>query len=452
MKNCIKLEDYTNVKILSDNLLVLYKNNHKRSVLVKRDSLEAIYPNLNIYGLITSENSDSIYHTYLTKENIALIEKKVENPTGIRINGNNKLCYNYCYEIMRTPIDLSTGKMLYENAWYQFWDYSQNFDNIIFVRGGDIFGYQILNKKDGTPLFPGLSFKYYEPCPKSQNRTYKLTRSDGMVTLFDTYTGKLVFGTTWFKACDYINKFSYVLTYEDNLKRIVQVYGDYKFHTDFLDECEKLNENTFKIRKFGEKYSTIINTEDFTQIFTNIYYYDWIDWSFSEYLVTREDGMKNVISKSDGKFVYDETTWFRKWKLLDKYYDKVQVTREDGLSSLLDKRTKKLSKDDVWYKDFRLFVDNTIIATNTDNLSTLIDGDTLEVIYPNLLFKEIHEFSDKYYLIIDKTGYKNLIRKSDGALVFDFYISPNKSKIIFLNENEFMIKEGDKLRIINTKS
>ena len=28
MKNCIKLEDYTNVKILSDNLLVLYKNNH----------------------------------------------------------------------------------------------------------------------------------------------------------------------------------------------------------------------------------------------------------------------------------------------------------------------------------------------------------------------------------------------------------------------------------------
>ena len=301
-------------------------------------------------------------------------------------------------------------------------------------------------------MFPGLSFKYYEPCPKSQNRTYKLTRSDGMVTLFDTYTGKLVFGTTWFKACDYINKFSYVLTYEDNLKRIVQVYGDYKFHTDFLDECEKLNENTFKIRKFGEKYSTIINTEDFTQIFTNIYYYDWIDWSFSEYLVTREDGMKNVISKSDGKFVYDETTWFRKWKLLDKYYDKVQVTREDGLSSLLDKRTKKLSKENVWYKDFRLFVDNTIIATNTDNLSTLIDGDTLEVIYPNLLFKEIHEFSDKYYLIIDKTGYKNLIRKSDGALVFDFYISPNKSKIIFLNENEFMIKEGDKLRIINTKS
>ena len=77
MKNCIKLEDYTNVKILSDNLLVLYKNNHKRSVLVKRDSLEAIYPNLNIYGLITSENSDSIYHAYLTKENIALIEKKV---------------------------------------------------------------------------------------------------------------------------------------------------------------------------------------------------------------------------------------------------------------------------------------------------------------------------------------------------------------------------------------
>ena len=111
-----------------------------------------------------------------------------------------------------------------------------------------------------------------------------------------------------------------------------------------------------------------------------------------------EDGMKNVISKSDGKFVYDETTWFRKWKLLDKYYDKVQVTREDGLSSLLDKRTKKLSKENVWYKDFRLFVDNTIIATNTDNLSTLIDGDTLEVIYPNLLFKEIHEFSDKYYL------------------------------------------------------
>ena len=130
----------------------------------------------------------------------------------------------------------------------------------------------------------------------------------------------------------------------------------------------------------------------------------------------------------------------------------IKVTREDGLSSLLDKRTKKLSKENVWYKDFRLFVDNTIIATNTDNLSTLIDGDTLEVIYPNLLFKEIHEFSDKYYLIIDKTGYKNLIRKSDGAHVFDFYISPNKSKIIFLNENEFMIKEGDKLRIINTKS
>lgn len=452
MKNCIKLEDYTNVKILSDNLLVLYKNNHKRSVLVKRDSLEAIYPNLNIYGLITSENSDSIYHAYLTKENIALIEKKVENPTGIRINENNKLCYNYCYEIMRTPIDLSTGKMLYENAWYQFWDYSQNFDNIIFVRGGDIFGYQILNKKDGTPLFPGLSFKYYEPCPKFQNRTYKLTRSDGMVTLFDTYKGKLVFGNTWFKSCEFISRFSYVLTYEDGLKRIVQVYGDYKFQTDFLDICKKLNDHTLKIRKFGEKYLTIINTEDFTQIFTNIYFYDWTDWSFSEYLVTREDGMQSIISKGDGRYIYDENTWFKKWKLLSKYYDKIQVTREDGLSSLLDKSTKKLSKENVWYKDFRLFVDNTIIATNIDNLSTLIDGDTLEVIYPNLLFKEIHEFSDKYYLIIDKTGYKNLIRKSDGALVFDFYISPNKSKIIFLNENEFMIKEGDKLRIINTKS
>ena len=51
-----------------------------------------------------------------------------------------------------------------------------------------------------------------------------------------------------------ISRFSYVLTYEDGLKRIVQVYGDYKFQTDFLDICKKLNDHTLKIRKFGEKY------------------------------------------------------------------------------------------------------------------------------------------------------------------------------------------------------
>ena len=452
MKKSINLQKYKNVRVISDKLLVLYEKNYENPILVKRDSFEELYPELNFYGIITQDNSGSVYHTNLKKRNVALIEKKIENQSGIRITKNNQICYNFNYEIIRTPIDLTTGKFIYENAWYQFWDYSVNLDKVIFVRGGDSFNYQILNKEDGKPLFPGLYLEKYEPCPSYQNRTYKITRLDGMVSLLDTYTGKLVFGNVWFKDCCFINKVSYLLTYQDGTKRISQVYSGYRFQTDRLDVCEILSENFIKIRKVGDKLSTIINTQDFTPIFDNVYFYDWIDFNPYVFLVTREDGMATVIKKSDGQFVYGDNTWYNNWKLFHKYYKKIKVAREDGLFTLIDKETGKIIKEDLWYKDYDLFIDNKIIATNFDNLSTLIDEETLEVVYNNLLFKEIYDFSDKYFLIIDKKGSKNLIKKSDGSLVFDFYISPYDSEIIFLNDNSFLIKDGYTLKIINTIS
>ena len=452
MTKAINLEKYENVKVISDKLLVLYEKKFENPILVKRNSMEELYPELNFYGIITHDNPKSIYHTHLKKDNIALIEKKIENKSGIRLTENDQICHNFCYEIIRTPIDLTTGKFIYENAWYQFWDYSVNLDKVIFVRGGDSFKYQILSKEDGKPLFPGLYLKKYEPYPSYQNRIYKIARSDGMVSLLDTYTGKLVFDNIWFKDCCFINKVSYLLTYQDDTKRISQIFSRYRFQTDKLDECEILNENYIKVRKVGDKLSTIINTQDYTPIYDNIYFYDWIDFNPNEFLVTREDGMATVIKKSDGKFIYGDNTWFKDWKLFHNYYKKIKVAREDGLFTLINKDTGKIIKDNLWYKDYDLFIDNTIIVTNLDNLSTLIYEETLEVVYNNLLFKEIYDFSDKYYLIIDKKGSKNLIKKSDGSLVFNFYISPYDSEIISLNDNNFLIKDGDKLKIIETLS
>ena len=445
MSKTIDLKKYSDVKILSDNLLVLYEENYQNLTIVKKENLESIYPDQTFCGIITIDDSDTKYYSYLKKENLALVEKKVENPSGIRITENNQIRYNNCYEIMRSPIDLSTGKFIYPGIWYQFWDYSTNFDKCIFVRGGDSFGYQILNKKDGKPLLPG-KITFYEPCPKFQTRTYKITRSDGMVALFDTYYAKLVFGNKWLKDCTFLSKFSYILTYEDGLKQIAQVYGDYKFQTDLFDICEQLNEYLLKVRISGENLCTIIKTEDFSPLYNNLCFKNWKDWSNTEFLVTREDGLSTLISKCDGKFVFNENAWFKKWKMFFWDYGKIQVTREDGLSTLFDRYTGTIINQNLWYKNFEWFINETLIATQKNGLSTLIDNNTFEVIYKTLLFKKISKFSSNYYLIIDKNDSKNLIKISDGTPIFDFYISPEDSVIIELNEKYFLIKDGNILK------
>lgn len=113
--------------------------------------------------------------------------------------------------------------MLYNDVWYEYWDYNISSQKIIFVRSGDHDNYYlILNKKDGSLLNGVPRIKNYYPFPKGQNRIYKLQRSDDKYMLFDIYTGEFLVNRMNFEEIEFfLNNF--VFTFKNGKKRIASI-------------------------------------------------------------------------------------------------------------------------------------------------------------------------------------------------------------------------------------
>ncbi len=417
MKICREIPGIEEIEELGTNLLLL-KNCDYDYYVARKDTLELLYTDLNICDIISKSydvDADLEYsysvdfktyvtlYKYLKNNNIALIGKVAKSNYFKNITKDNTL-NSLCNRVLYTPINLKDGSFLYENAWYEYWDYSRDTKNVIFVRSGEHKGYYlILNKKDGSIIDDKCYIKKYYPLPENQDRIYKLILDDDTVMLFDVYTGKYI--TDIFNLSDVTYLFNYyIFTFTDGLKRIATINSDLsiKLELDYLLDCTEFDGN-FLITQFPSKLLTVISRKTLKPLYEDKKFLEWIWFSENYYLVKNLDHLYTLINKKDGSYVY-ENVWFLKWEKFwedtdDNYYI---VTREDGLKSLFNKKTGKLQYPKAWYKEWKVLDEKYyIVYSNEFPLSTLFDKKTGKIIQENVWHKDWFTFDDDKYLVRD---------------------------------------------------
>lgn len=417
MKLFQEIPGITEIKELSTDLLIL-KNCDDDYYVAKKDTLELLYTDLNICDIISKsydvdadlEYSYSVdFNTYVTLykylkyNNIALIGRIAKTNTFKNITKDNTL-NNFCNRVLYTPINLKDGSFLYPNSWYEYWDYSKDTKNVIFVRSGEHEGYYlILNKKDGSIIGDKCYIKKYYPLPENQDRIYKLILDDNTVMLFDVYTGKYITDYVKLSDINYLFKY-YIFTFSDGLKKIVTINSDLsiKPESDFLLECKALDDNLL-ITKFPSKLLTVISNKTLKPIYEDKEFLNWIWFNSDCYLVENLNHLYTLINKKDGSYVY-ENVWFSNWEKFwedtnDNYYI---VTREDGLKSLFNKKTGKLEYPNAWYKEWIILDEKYYLVYSSEfPLSTLFDKKAGKIIQENVWHRDWFSFDDDKYLVRD---------------------------------------------------
>ena len=188
-------------------------------------------------------------------------------------------------------------------------------------------------------------------------------------------------------------------------------------HLNKATSLEKFDNNYLKVYR-SDGLCTLLDAKTLNYAFGDKWFKDISDFFDDYYIVTRENGLKNLIKKSDGKFVND-TLWYDRWAI-----ERFPSNCEDYLFIVFDKtKCTPLRKDltfvckDKWASLWSWF-DGNLLMKRDDNLSTIVSIKDGSYMYDNKWFLTWQNFNSDYYLVKTRKGKKTLISKRDGSLAF----------------------------------
>jgi len=187
-------------------------------------------------------------------------------------------------------------------------------------------------------------------------------------------------------------------------------------------------EQATRIQDFDDKYlkvyrsdglCTFLDTKTLNYAFGDKWFKDISDFFDDYYIVTRENGLKNLIKKSDGEFV-NEDLWYDRWAI-----ERFPSNCEDYLFIVYNKtKCTPLRKDltfvckDKWASLWSWF-DGNLLMKRDDNLSTIVSIKDGSYMYDNVWFASWENFSSNHYLVETSKGLKTLISKKYGSLAYN---------------------------------